>query len=231
MEEIPRILIVEDDRRIAQSVSAGLTRKGFAVEVAYDGNLGARLAQAGGFDLVLLDINLPGLNGFDVCRDLRERGSTVPILMLTAMGEVEDKVEGLDRGADDYLVKPFDFRELLARIHALLRRNKAGHEEAAELLREADLEVNLAAKTVRRGGQPIDLTAREYELLVYLLRNKGRVMSKLDIVEQVWNLHFDTNTNLVEVFINYLRRKMDRDFEPKLIHTRTGLGYVLKAER
>lgn len=229
MDHPPRILLIEDDQRIAQSISLGLSRKGFDVAIAYDGTLGVRQASAGGFDLLLLDINLPGLNGFEVCRTLRQQGNPVPILMLTALGEVDDKVEGLDRGADDYLVKPFDFRELLARIHALLRRRHVG-PEAAELLREADLEVNLAAKTVRRGERPIPLTAREYELLVYLLRNKGRVVSKLDIVEQVWDLNFDTNTNLVEVYINYLRRKMDRDFTPKLIHTRLGLGYVLKAE-
>jgi len=225
----PRILIIEDDKRIAQSMSHGLTRKGFQVDIAYDGSLGVRLAGGGGFDLLLLDVNLPGMNGFDVCQTLRERGNTVPILMLTALGEVDDKVEGLGRGADDYLVKPFDFRELVARIHALLRRRDAD-SAGVELLREADLEVNLTAKTVSRQGKPISLTAREYELLVYLLRNKGRVLSKLDIVEQIWSLNFDTNTNLVEVYINYLRRKMDRDFEPKLIHTRTGLGYVLKAE-
>ena len=190
MESNPRILLIEDDKRIAQSISLGLSRKGFDVSIAYDGTLGARQASAGGFDLLLLDVNC---------------------------------------GADDYLVKPFDFRELVARIHALLRRRHAA-PEAAELLREADLEVNLAAKTVRRGDRPIPLTAREYELLVYLLRNKGRVVAKLDIVEQVWDLNFDTNTNLVEVYINYLRRKLDRDFNPKLIHTRLGLGYVLKAE-
>lgn len=229
MDHPPRILLIEDDKRIAQSISLGLSRKGFDVSIAYDGALGARQASAGGFDLLLLDINLPGMNGFDVCRTLREHGNPVPILMLTALGEVDDRVEGLDCGADDYLVKPFDFRELVARIHALLRRRNAA-PEAAELLREADLEVNLAAKTVRRGERLIPLTAREYELLVYLLRNKGRVLSKLDIVEQVWDLNFDTNTNLVEVYINYLRRKMDRDFTPKLIHTRLGLGYVLKAE-
>ena len=148
--------------------------------------------------------------------------------MLTALGEISDKVKGLDYGADDYLVKPFDLRELLARINALLRRTRGSQPETSEVLAEANLKMDLVSKTVTRNDQPIELTAREFELLEYMLRNKGRVLSKLDIVEKVWDLNFDTNTNIVEVYINYLRRKIDRNFEPKLIHTKTGLGYVLK---
>ena len=148
--------------------------------------------------------------------------------MLTALGEISDKVKGLDYGADDYLVKPFDLRELLARINALLRRTRVSQPETSEVLAEANLKMDLVSKTVTRNDQPIELTAREFELLEYMLRNKGRVLSKLDIVEKVWDLNFDTNTNIVEVYINYLRRKIDRNFEPKLIHTKTGLGYVLK---
>jgi two-component system copper resistance phosphate regulon response regulator CusR len=169
------------------------------------------------------------MNGFEVCNAVRQHGLKTPILMLTALGEINDKVKGLDYGADDYLVKPFDLRELLARINALLRRTRSSPPETSEVLGEANLKMDLVSKTVTRNGQPIELTAREFELLEYMLRNKGRVLSKLDIVEKVWDLNFDTNTNIVEVYINYLRRKIDRNFEPKLIHTKTGLGYVLKA--
>ncbi|MFN8347390.1 MAG: response regulator transcription factor [Spirosomataceae bacterium] len=230
MESSVKILFIEDDKRISDTTKNGLQKQGFEVEAAYDGFVGGRLATSYTYDLILLDINLPLMNGFEVCKVVRQHGIKTPILMLTALGEVDDRVKGLDFGADDYLVKPFDFRELTARIHALLRRAHPTHEQASEILREADLEMNLVNMTVKRENQLIPLTAREYKLLEFLLRNKGRVLSKMDIIENVWELNFDTNTNVIEVFINYLRKKIDRNFEPKLIHTKTGLGYYLKAD-
>lgn len=180
---------------------------------------------------MILDINLPGLSGFEVCRSVRAEKPQLPIIMLTALGEVEDKVEGLSLGADDYLVKPFDFRELIARVATCFRRANLSTEKVSdESWQLANLTINLATKEVWRGEVPIELTAREFALLEYLMRNRGRVLSKMDIAETVWNLNFDPGTNVVEVYINYLRKKIDRDFEPKLIHTRSGMGYVLKEE-
>ncbi|GAB3342439.1 response regulator transcription factor [Larkinella ripae] len=225
------ILIVEDDRRIAQNISRGLMEEGYQTEVAYEGYNGRDLALREPFDLVILDINLPGLNGYEICRNVRAEKPHLPIIMLTALGEIEDKVEGLKRGADDYLVKPFDLRELNARIAACFRRQELLDKSAVdELLRVANLEINVSTKQVKRGNTPVDLTAREFALLEYLVRNRGRVVSKMDLAEKVWSLNFDPGTNVVEVYINYLRKKIDRDFEPKLIHTRAGMGYVLKVE-
>ncbi|WP_138990776.1 response regulator transcription factor [Larkinella sp. C7] len=225
------ILIVEDDRRIAQNISRGLMEEGYQTEVAYEGYNGRDLALRHPFDLIILDINLPGLNGYEICRNVRAEKPHLPIIMLTALGEIEDKVEGLERGADDYLVKPFDFRELNARIATCFRRADLIDKTVAdEVLRIANLEINLSTKQVKRSNTPIDLTAREFALLEYLVRNRGRVVSKMDLAEKVWSLNFDPGTNVVEVYINYLRKKMDRDFEPKLIHTRAGMGYVLKVE-
>ncbi|RYC67173.1 MULTISPECIES: response regulator transcription factor [Spirosoma] len=224
------ILIVEDDRRIAQNVSRSLREEGYLTEVAYEGYVGRQLAIENPIDLLLLDINLPGLNGYEVCRSVRAVKPELPIIMLTALGEIEDKVEGLDLGADDYVVKPFDLRELSARVGVWMRRTSQRHTSREEILQVADLVVNLSAKTVSRQNTQIDLTAREFMLLEYLLRNQGRVVSKMDLSEQVWGLNFDPGTNVVEVYINYLRRKIDRDFTPKLIHTRPGLGYVLRED-
>jgi DNA-binding response OmpR family regulator len=226
-----KILIIEDDRRIAQNISRGLQDEGYATEVVYEGLNGRQMALQPGVDLLILDINLPGLSGFEVCRSVRADRPLLPIIMLTALGEIEDKVEGLSLGADDYLVKPFDFRELIARVATCFRRSNRQTEQAAdEVWQVADLTITPATKDVRRGDVPIELTAREFALLEYMMRNRGRVMSKMDIAETVWNLNFDPGTNVVEVYINYLRKKIDRDFEPKLIHTRPGMGYVLKEE-
>jgi DNA-binding response OmpR family regulator len=228
MENNPKILLIEDDKRVSDSLRNGLERKDFIVETAFDGFVGARLAISNHFDLILLDINLPLMNGFEVCKAIRQQNIKTPILMLTALGEIDDKVNGFESGADDYLVKPFELRELMVRIQALLRRTSIQQDFSSEILREANLMMDLRSKTVTRNEKIIELTAREFELLEYLLRNKGRVLSKMDIVENVWDLNFDTSTNIVEVYINYLRKKIDREFEPKLVHTKTGLGYVLK---
>lgn len=226
-----KILIVEDDRRIAQNISRGLQEEGYETEVVYEGLNGRQLALQQDFDLVLLDINLPGISGFEICRTLREEKPQLPIIMLTALGEIEDKVEGLQLGADDYMVKPFDFRELNARISTCLRRTEVQQKpNTDEVLRVADLMVNIDTKEVRRHDKSIELTAKEFSLLECLLRNRGRVVSKMDLAERVWNLNFDPGTNVVEVYINYLRKKVDKDFEPKLIHTRPGLGYMIKEE-
>lgn len=226
-----KILIIEDDRRIAQNISRGLQEEGYTTDVVYEGINGRQMALQPGVDLLILDINLPGLSGFEVCRSVRAEKPKLPIILLTALGEIEDKVEGLALGADDYLVKPFDFRELVARVATCFRRSSLEiNPVAEEILQIANLTVNLTTKDVRRSGVTIDLTAREFALLDYLIRNRGRVLSKMDIAETVWSLNFDPGTNVVEVYVNYLRKKIDRDFEPKLIHTRPGMGYVLKEE-
>ncbi len=226
-----KILIVEDDKRIAQNIYRGLVSELFDAEIAHDGITGKQLALEKKFDLVLLDVNLPGMRGFEVCQQIRIYKPALPIIMLTAYGEIEDKVEGLDRGADDYIVKPFDFRELLARIRAALRGTDARSPETEDkILRTADLVLNSTTKEVVRAGKNIELTAKEFALLEYFLVNRGRVISKMDLAEHVWHLNFDPGTNVVEVYINYLRKKVDKDFKTKLIHTRPGLGYILKEE-
>ncbi|ARK09717.1 response regulator transcription factor [Fibrivirga algicola] len=226
-----KILIIEDDRRIAQNISRGLQQEGYATEVVYEGNNGKQLAMQPDVDLMILDLTLPGINGFEVCRSVRAARPHLPIIMLTALGEVDDKVEGLALGADDYMVKPFDFRELVARIATCFRRQALGPPtKDEEVLQVANLTVNTSLKEVRRNDVTIDLTAREFALLEYLMRNRGRVLPKMDIAEAVWGLNFDPGTNVVEVYINYLRKKIDRDFDPKLIHNRPGMGYVLKEE-
>ncbi|WP_254411666.1 response regulator transcription factor [Dyadobacter diqingensis] len=225
------ILIVEDDRRIAQNIYRGLHAEDFEAEIAYDGITGKNLALSKKFDLVLLDVNLPGLKGYDVCQQIRVYKPSLPIIMLTAYGEVEDKVEGLNKGANDYIVKPFDFRELMARIHAALRVSELNNPETEnKTLRIADLELNVGTKEVIRAGKSIELTAKEFALLEYFLLHRGRVVSKMDLAEHVWHLNFDPGTNVVEVYINYLRKKIDKDFSTKLIHTRPGLGYIMKEE-
>ncbi len=226
------ILIVEDDRRIASNIFRGLQAENFSAEIAYDGITGKQMALNTKFDLVLLDINLPGMKGYEVCQQIRIYKPSLPIIMLTAYGEIEDKIEGLSRGADDYIVKPFDFRELLARINAALRVSELHNPEEKEgrVLKIADLELNMATKEVIRAGKSIELTAKEFALLEYFLLNRGRVVSKMDLAEHVWHLNFDPGTNVVEVYINYLRKKVDKDFATKLIHTRPGLGYILKED-
>ncbi|MEI6948219.1 response regulator transcription factor [Paraflavisolibacter sp. H34] len=227
MEE-RKILIVEDERKIADTIKLGLTENGYYVEVAYDGAIGYKLFQAHDYNLVILDINLPGLNGYELCKKIRAQDTGIPIIMLTALGSLGDKVEGYDAGADDYLVKPFEFHELLLKIRVLLKRTMQQQLPVGNVLKAADLTMNLDSKEVARGQVRINLTAKEFQLLEYLLRNKNRVVSRADIAINVWDIDFDTNTNVIDVYISYLRNKVDKHFEPKLIQTQVGMGYVLK---
>jgi two-component system copper resistance phosphate regulon response regulator CusR len=222
-----KLLLIEDEPKTVQSLRQGLEEEGYAVDVSYDGLMGQHLARRNEYHLIITDIILPGLNGTELCRELRAAGQQTPILMLTALGSVEEKVMGFEAGADDYLVKPFAFAELLARVRALTKRGQAV-QETARVLQYDDLEMNLDAKSVTRAGRQIDLTAREFALLEFLLRRQGRVLSKAEIAEDVWDMAFDMGTNVVEVYINLLRKKVDRDFPVKLIHTQYGMGYVLK---
>lgn len=221
-----RILVVEDEPKVAAFLKQGLEESGHEVVSAADGILGRKLAKEKAVDIVLLDVMLPGMNGVDTCRAIRHDGGNMPILMLTALGTTDDKVSGLDAGADDYLVKPFEFQELLARIRSLSRR---GHvvQETDGILVYADLELDLMKKEAARHGQRIMLTAKEFALLEFFMRNPDRVHPRSLISERVWDIDFHTGTNVVEAYIKLLRKKLDRDFEPKLIHNRVGLGYIL----
>ncbi len=227
---IMRILVIEDEVKTLQSVRQGLEEHGWTVDIAYDGETGLRLGAQNAYDVISSDIIVPGINGLELCRLLRKKGIQTPVLILSALGELEDKITGLDAGADDYLTKPFEFREFLARVKALARRKSAGFQTTENILRFATIELDLDAKTVRREGKPINLTPREMALLEYLMRNPGKVLSKVEIAEKVWDLDFDTGTNLIEVYVNYLRNKVDKGFEQKLIHTQFGQGYVLRSE-
>ncbi|HOZ69220.1 MAG TPA: response regulator transcription factor [Chitinophagaceae bacterium] len=222
-----KILIVEDERNIADSLKQGLSENGFFTQVAYDGLSGLKLFRQGGCSLIIIDINLPGMNGYDLCKAIRAIDSRVPVVMLTAMSAVEDKIEGFDMGADDYIIKPFDFRELLVRVRALLKRIHSTTVTGAELT-AGDLVMNLDTKEVTRNGNQIQLTAKEFQLLEYLLRNKNRVLSRADIALNVWDIDFDSGTNVIDVYVNYLRKKIDKRFETPLIHTQVGMGYILK---
>jgi DNA-binding response OmpR family regulator len=219
-----RLLLVEDDARLAAVLREGLKEEAFTVDHASEATSGREMVLASDYDAVVLDLMLPGGDGLEILKLLRERGSAVPVLVLTARSALEDRVRGLDLGADDYLAKPFDFRELLARLRAITRRPPVPPQM---ILSEADLELDLTSHEVRRAGTPIHLTAREYALLEYLLRNKGMLVTRGMILDNVWGLDYDGGSNLVEVYINYLRGKLDQDFEPKLIRTVRGAGYVL----
>ncbi len=227
MEE-RKILIVEDEQKIADTIKLGLSENGYHVEVAYDGSIGYKLFQNHLFNLVVLDINLPGMNGYDLCKIIRSENAHIPIIMLTALSSLNDKIEGYDAGADDYIIKPFEFKELLLKIRALLKRTMNQNLPMGTLLKAGDLEMNLDRKEVKRGDACINLTAKEFQLLEYLLRNKNRVVSRADIAINVWDIDFDTNTNVIDVYISYLRNKVDKYFPLKLIQTQVGMGYILK---
>jgi two-component system, OmpR family, copper resistance phosphate regulon response regulator CusR len=221
-----RLLLVEDDSRIARFVAKGLREQAYAVDVASTGEQALYQSAINTYDLVVLDVMIPAPDGFAVCRELRKTGQRMPILMLTARDAVEDRIEGLDHGADDYLTKPFEFRELLARLRALLRR--PGGLQPAQLV-VADLVVDTAGQTVSRGGKVISMTAKEYALVEYLARNAGRVVGRAEIAEHVWDEEFDPFSNLIEVYVNRLRRKLDAGSMKSLLHTRRGAGYILSA--
>ncbi len=224
-----KVLILEDEVKTVQSLKKGLEEHQMVVEYAYDGLSGKRIAEAGNFDVIISDVVMPKMTGFELVKCLRDAGVRTPILLLTAMGATDDKVIGFEAGADDYLVKPFEFKELLVRIRALARRGKEGTLPKT-ILSFSDLEMNLDAKTCHRSGKKVDLTPKEFALMEYLIRNQARVVSKVEIAEKVWDINFDTGTNVIEVYVSYLRNKLDRPFDKKLIHTMFGLGYVLKEE-
>ena len=226
MDEI-KILLVEDEKKIAAALKTGLEEHGFYVMLAYDGSMGEKLFNNYEFEIIILDINLPDINGYTLSKLIRQKNREIPILMLTALGTVDDKVTGFEAGADDYLVKPFAFKELLARIRSLLRRTIQGLP-AGNILQIADLEINLDSKEVLRSGNKISLTAKEFQLLEYLVRNKNKVVSRADIANKVWDIGFDTGTNVIDVYINFLRKKIDKDHPMKLIHTQVGMGYIMK---
>lgn len=223
-----RILLVEDEAKIADTLKFGLTENGYTVEVAYDGAIGLKVFENYSFDLVVLDINLPGLNGYELCKTIRAKNPHIPVIMLTALNSLNNKIEGYDAGADDYIIKPFEFKELQLKIRALLKRTLNQQLPTGNVLSAGDLEMNMDSKEVKRGGKTINLTAKEFQLLEYLLRNKNRLVSRADIAINVWAIDFDTNTNVIDVYINYLRNKIDKPFDKKLIQTQVGMGYVLK---
>jgi len=227
MEE-RKILIIEDEKKIADTIKMGLTENNYYVDVAYDGNVGIKLFAAHDFNLIILDINLPGINGYALCKMIRAKNAAIPVIMLTSMSALADKIEGYDAGADDYLVKPFEFRELLLKIRVLLKRSMDQYIPVGNILKAADLEMNLDSKQVKRNGHPITLTAKEFQLLEFMLRNKNRLVSRSDIAINVWDIDFDTNTNIIDVYISYLRNKIDKPFPGKLIQTHVGMGYILR---
>ena len=226
-----KILVVEDEQRVAELLKRGLQESGYQVELAYDGAWGLRLFRTGEFQMVISDVILPKMSGFELCKEIRNINNRVPVLMLTALGTTDDKLDGFDAGADDYMVKPFDFRELNARIKVLLKRRLPGIPETqlTELV-YADLRIDRQTKTVYRQEREIKLSPKEYNLLLYMAENPERLLTRVEIADKVWNTHFDTGTNFIDVYINYLRKKIDRDYDVKLIHTKPGMGFIFRQE-
>jgi DNA-binding response OmpR family regulator len=224
-----KILIVEDEPKVVFFIKKGLEENGFEVDVAFDGVNAEKMIRSESFDLTIVDINIPLINGYDLCRAIRDFNKQIPIIILTALGSTEDKLRGFESGADDYLLKPFEFLELLARIKALLKRS-ANQPVQNNSFTIDNLELNTDTKLVKRGDRKIELTAKEFALLEYFLRNQGRVISRVELAEKIWDITFDTGTNVIDVYINFLRKKIDRDFTNKLIHTYIGMGYALKVE-
>lgn len=224
-----RVLLIEDEPKMVRSLKKGLEEHLIEVDSAPDGYTGSRLAAVNDYSVIISDVMMPEMSGLELLRHLREQGNNTPVILLTALGQTDDKVIGFEAGADDYLTKPFEFRELLMRIRALARRPVDTYQ-ASPVLRFADVEMNLETKEFCRNGQRIQLTPREYALMEFFLRNPGRVVSKTEISERVWNLNFDTGTNVIEVYVNFLRKKVDKGFSQKLIHTQFKTGYVLRKE-
>ncbi|HPH82443.1 MAG TPA: response regulator transcription factor [Flavobacteriales bacterium] len=221
------ILIIEDEPKLAEFIRQGLEENGYSTEIALDGKLGLAKALESNFDLVILDVIIPEVSGIDVCKGIRAEKPNMPVIMLTALDTLSDKQRGFDAGADDYLVKPFEFRELLMRVKALTRRVSVS-SLSSHVLKVKDLELDLDLKLARRGGKEIALTAKEYQLLEFLMRNKNRVLSRSEIATKVWEINFDTGTNIIDVYINFLRKKIDAGFDLKLIQTQIGMGYIFK---
>lgn len=221
-----KVLLVEDEVKMAQSVKVWMEEQQLEVDCVYDGLTGLLFAERNCYDVIVSDVIMPAMNGVELCRNLRLKGIMTPVLLLSALSQPEDKVSGLNAGADDYLAKPFDFNELLARIRALTRRQQAPAAPARIVFE--DIEMNLETLEVWRNGTKIALTPREFELMQFLIKNQGRVIPKAEILEQVWGLDVDINTNVIEVYVNYLRNKIDKGFDKKLIHTHFGVGYILK---
>ncbi len=225
-----KILLIEDEPKTVQSLKQGLEENHYTVEVAYDGILARQLATRNTYQLIISDIIIPGINGIELCRELRSLGIQTPILMLTALSTTDDKLIGFEAGADDYLAKPFDFKEFLARVKALIKRSNQTILEA-QTLRFGDLEMDLTSHLVSRSGQMINLTSKEFQLLEYFLRNQEKVLSKAEIAENIWEVEDENSSNLIEVYVNYLRKKVDKGFSSKLIHTQFGMGYILRQEK
>ena len=224
-----KILLIEDEPKTFQSLKQGLEENNYDVSIAYDGHIGKQLALAHTYQLIVSDIIIPGINGLDLCRELRSLGIQTPILMLTALSTTDDKLNGFEAGADDYLPKPFDFKEFLARVKALIKRSNQTILDA-QVLKFADLEMDLNSSLVSRAGQMINLTSKEFQLLEYFLRNQEKVISKAEIAENIWEVEDENSSNLIEVYVNYLRKKVDKGFSTKLIHTQFGMGYILRQE-
>ena len=222
-----RVLVIEDDVWISEMLKVGLTGNKFQTTLASNGIDGLALAKSNKYDVVITDVMMPGLSGIEVCKELRDFNHTIPIIMLTALDTTEDKILGFESGADDYLVKPFDFRELLVRIKAVTRRSHYDDSEI-EHLTYSDVTMDLLKRQVTRNDQPIALTPREFQLLEYLMRNPEKVISRTELSKEVWDKHFETGTNFVDVYINYVRNKIDKEFDTKLIHTRQGMGFILE---
>lgn len=220
-----KILIIEDEPKVASFIKRGLEENHYDADIAYDGLTSEKLVRQYKYDLFILDIIIPGTGGLDLCKKLKTLFPNIPVLMLTALGTTEDKLAGFDAGANDYIVKPFEFRELLARVKVLLKMSDQSHEPGSKLI-AGELELDLEKKTVRRGDKQIELTAKEFSLLEYFMRNPGRVLSRNDIAEKVWDTSFNFSTNVVDVYVNFLRKKIDRDYDKKYIHTRVGFGYI-----
>ena len=229
MNNSQTILIVEDEEKVANFIKKGLQIQGLLCDIAFSGKQALELFNLNSYDLIILDLGLPDISGLEVCKKVREKDKNIPILILTALGSVSDKLSGYEVGTDDYLVKPFDFMELQVRIQALFKRwGDKNNLDAEEKISVADLELDLKEKVAKRSGAVISLTAKEFNLLEYFMRNRGRVVSKVDIAEKVWDISFDTGTNFIEVYVNYLRNKVDKGYSNKLIHTIVGMGYMLK---
>ncbi|MDX2189421.1 MAG: response regulator transcription factor [Bacteroidota bacterium] len=223
-----KILLVEDEPKVASFIKKGMEEQSYTIDVAYDGTTGRSMLLSNTYDVIIMDVNLPGINGYELAKIARAEKIFTPMIMLTALGTTDDKIAGFDSGTDMYMVKPFEFRELLSRIRALQKRGSDNSNSTPNILKVADLELDMDLKVARRGGHEIPLTAKEFALMEYFIKNKGKVVSRVDIAEKVWEINFDTGTNVIDVYVNFLRKKIDKEFPKKLINTVIGMGYILK---